>query len=271
MEFESLSFPRHLSPTENRKIAGGEPHVFARREALDRIWRFFRSCASCGFPAWPVPHSSLTTISLFCTHCEEALASIQNRGEKLQQAGYPFEVSALFCWTPLTDPLVRPLLYALKGGWQVAAMREFARRLSFENSSKTKGQRLLFVHPPARAGRSRFDHAALLAHCLAHEWNGRVWQGLVRPHSRLSLFQHLRVAIQSRDGQKHQTRRERAQLRFEGTMGCPLEEFDRIIFVDDVITTGATAMAAYMALGDPESFEVWALAARPQLAGSRPI
>jgi predicted amidophosphoribosyltransferase len=38
-------------------------------------------------------------------------------------------------------------------------------------------------------------------------------------------------------------------------------------FVDDVITSGSTAMAAYLALGDPDYFEAWTLVCRPKLAG----
>jgi predicted amidophosphoribosyltransferase len=39
-----------------------------------------------------------------------------------------------------------------------------------------------------------------------------------------------------------------------------------IVLVDDVMTSGATALAAYMALGDPQLFEVWTIANRPKLA-----
>lgn len=41
------------------------------------------------------------------------------------------------------------------------------------------------------------------------------------------------------------------------------------LFADDVITTGSTAIAAYMALGDPSDFEVWTMVNRPRLAAPR--
>jgi len=42
----------------------------------------------------------------------------------------------------------------------------------------------------------------------------------------------------------------------------PGKTFTNVIFVDDVITTGATARAAWLSLGRPERFVVWSLARR---------
>lgn len=42
----------------------------------------------------------------------------------------------------------------------------------------------------------------------------------------------------------------------------------KIVFVDDLITSGATAMAAQKALKSSVDFEVWTIARRPKLAGN---
>jgi predicted amidophosphoribosyltransferase len=44
-----------------------------------------------------------------------------------------------------------------------------------------------------------------------------------------------------------------------------------LVFVDDVVTSGATAMAAFMALADPLKFEVWTIANRPKLAAAEGV
>lgn len=40
------------------------------------------------------------------------------------------------------------------------------------------------------------------------------------------------------------------------------------IFVDDVVTTGFTALSAWKALGRPQNFQVWCIATRPRLRTS---
>ncbi len=46
------------------------------------------------------------------------------------------------------------------------------------------------------------------------------------------------------------------------------DEYDfenaKVIFVDDTITSGGTAQAAFEALNYPDDFEVWTLVSRPQ-------
>jgi predicted amidophosphoribosyltransferase len=76
----------------------------------------------------------------------------------------------------------------------------------------------------------------------------------------------------NRKSQKSQDLAERAECRFQlrvdrqTVQDLLASSPGPIVFVDDVITSGATAMAAYMALEDPSRFEVWTLANRPKLA-----
>ena len=59
--------------------------------------------------------------------------------------------------------------------------------------------------------------------------------------------------------QKGKSRGERFQLHLKNSIYSPLVKLDAIIFVDDVITSGATARAVYWALGRPKGFQVWTL------------
>jgi predicted amidophosphoribosyltransferase len=66
--------------------------------------------------------------------------------------------------------------------------------------------------------------------------------------------------------QKGLSRVERFAITFELSDRENLIGYRRLIVVDDVVTTGATAFAAYRALGQPKSCEIWCLMdRRPKL------
>lgn len=169
----------------------------------------------------------------------------------MTQPGYSFPVYSLITWTRENDPLVRPFIYGLKQGLQLAAYEKLSQLLTHERNLKPDRLKPFFLHPPARAGKP--DHATLLATLLGFQWQSSVSE------------------LESEDAgtsQKQLNREERASKRFEELIGPARYEDPSIprVFVDDVITTGATAVAAYMALGRPSAFEVWTLVCRPKLA-----
>ena len=59
--------------------------------------------------------------------------------------------------------------------------------------------------------------------------------------------------------QRELSRLERAQRSFDLSVDFSTSVDTRIIFADDVVTTGQTALAAYDALKEPSDFEVWCL------------
>ena len=221
--------------------------ILRARSRLSRVLKWFRSCAVCG--------SFRPPIDLLCESCGEDLERVRNRGGALLQPGYPFPVFSLFTWDEQTAPLVKPLLYAFKGGRSVEWGSRLAGSLLYERGL-SGGQAPIFVHPPSSGGKP--DHAWLLAHTLAMAWR--------EPNAPV-----LALEKSDRGGkQKQRSVSERATRRFHARGKASFSDsVAPRVFVDDVITSGATAMAAYMALGDPARFEVWTLACRPKLAGAK--
>ncbi len=239
----------------------------AFRKKFDAAYLYFRSCAVCS--------SSLPPIDLLCPPCWKIFGKVMNRGEKIQQKDYPFPVYSLLTWTPETEVFVKPFIYGFKGERAIRASEKLASFFLSERSLGTAGKQSLSTDKLllATAPSSKFDHASLWAYALG------------RPLQQSPKAFFLDVSPKAKR-QKELSQTERAERRFKirevfaGSTNDSLETLSdarptahpmtaakRVVFADDVITSGATAMAAYMALGDPDKFEVWTLAARPRLAG----
>lgn len=113
----------------------------------------------------------------------------------------------------------------------------------------------VFIPAPARFDKDD-DHASLFAKELSRLFGS--------PTEKL-----LRRVSQSE--QKGMTREERALNRLvlrEGIDPAQSLGAKKIVFVDDLLVSGQTARAAYIALGKPAHFEVWTIAYRPLFLAS---
>jgi predicted amidophosphoribosyltransferase len=108
------------------------------------------------------------------------------------------------------------------------------------------------VCPPSKTGRP--DHAYRMAKLLAEKLD------LEFVPEALKLVERQRSGI----SQKDLDRVGREQIRYEAPEKNSLS--DNIVFVDDILTTGSTARAAYIALGKPSRFRVFVWAYRPLIA-----
>lgn len=222
---------------------------FRQRQRFDQLLRWGRTCAICR-SIWP-------PIDLVCESCQERLLAVANRGSELKQKDYPFPVHSLWTWDDGRDALLRPVLNAFKGGYAYRFAKLAAEVLVHERSPG-RMDRVCFLYP--RHTKSDFrDHAWLLAQTFASMWPGRMLIFGLVPSNADAGIQKLKTVV------------DRSRIRF-----APLDpekishlsiESATWIFIDDVITSGATALAAFMASGEPHSFEVWTLACRPKLAG----
>lgn len=194
-----------------------------------------RACANCG--------SLWGSIGVLCKFCWKALLSQMN----LQVLPLPhFNVYFLLLWTESNAKVVGKLIYSLKGGGLQEGFQQLAE--VFVYLARWQSQSVL-VPAPAKVPFAS-DHAFRWAQCLSAEAAFPVKNILFR---------------QSTQIQKESSKKERANVKIGsiGGSGCAKSN---IIFVDDVLTTGSTAQAAYEVLGKPENFAVWCLAYRPLLA-----
>lgn len=224
-------------------------HSFLRMFMPEKWWWFgLRACLYCG--------SLERQADGLCGVCSEDLWSWQSetRGLFKNRLQKTLEVCSLFYWVPGQQEVLSRLLHALKGPggsklWENYAEEFWRRHLQSYAESHVPAHLLI----PSPAASSERDHAAFFTQGLAALSGAKIYSCLKKP------------AVSS---QKRKNRAQRLTLALEWSEGFTKADFLRqsaskkVIFVDDVVTTGATALAAWKTLGKPRDFAVWSLAYR---------
>ena len=148
---------------------------------------------------------------------------------------------------------MNPLIQSAKGGQRKAVVKKIAESIIQFRSKFDLGEEQIILVPAARGYEKQSDHALELATAL----------------SLLTGFQVKDILRKSQKGeQKHKSNQERAKICVENIEKntWSTDENTMYILVDDVVTTGSTALSSYIALKQPLYFEVWSLCYRPLLA-----
>ena len=216
------------------------------------LLRYIRACAVC--------RKFYPPMDWLCRSCWRRLESELLPVEDVYRTEKTLPHLRLFDWHGENGRFMRRLLESLKGG----APEFVFDRLGLECFSRfihrglwPKGAAAVFVPAPPRSHPLK-DHARALAEALARRFGGRV-----------------SPALRKKDGgqapQKRKSRQARGQIEF--LSAADFNKAEITVFVDDALTTGATARAAFRALGRPEKFFVFTLAWRrppaPPAAGWR--
>lgn len=239
----------------------------------DRILWKFSTCPYCG-SLFRDPHF------VFCTSCFQSLWRRRNLAQGFLLPATmglpPFPIRSLFLWVQDEDVPLSLLLKMMKRGDQPESARVLmlglASQLLLVGAWPTTTGCVL-VPAPAKEG-SMEDHAWVLAQQLA------VWMPGAQVRSDLlqrskdemsgkkadpSALEQEKVPIREQKKKNRSAREKRGfQLTSAGREFLRKAPHQPIYFVDDILTTGSTAKAAWKALKKPSYFECLVVAYRKQ-------
>lgn len=223
---------------------------------MNIYWLGFRGCLYCG--------SLFPKEDGLCPCCSAELWRWSEVDKVTCLNRHAFSVYSLFNWYPNKQEVLSRVLIALKGEqgrdlWRIYAQEFWRRHLGYELQSDKRILPWVIIPSPSRSKVE--DHASLFARGLAEETGATLLPCLARKNCGERLQQK----------SKNRGQRFRIEIdlieNFSRTSFRSLRSSKKVIFVDDVYTTGGTALAAWKTLGKPKNFTVWTLAQRASLAG----
>lgn len=207
----------------------------------------FQHCCSCSSPTFKISH--------LCDKCQSSVGRIIDEGyltnNYLSDDCRGFPLISLGSYRNL---IIRRWIKALKGGDNKKDFKFLVLQLIIKRQTYDKlfiKLPVIIVPAPSRVFKKR-DHSSCLAEALS----------MITGWELASILENDdfdKSAQKSKSAIERQNRKFKAKIQFTGFKGT-------ILFVDDVVTTGSTAVAAWNAIGKPCNFEVWCIAHQPLLA-----
>lgn len=199
---------------------------------------YLRNCKHCGLSFF---HNQLKPIDFFCKKCWTTLEKERAPANFKIYKSPEIIVKPLFLWKK-KDSIVGSMIHGLKGGTPEDIIRKVSLEIVFREAHRMN---LLIVPvPSSKVGEK--DHAYQIANIISQELEVDLWNGLIWENKRTN--------------QKFLKKTERFVSSIAKTEDLPRGK--QVILIDDLVTTGATASAAFKAIKSLNQIEVWALACR---------
>jgi predicted amidophosphoribosyltransferase len=192
--------------------------------------------------------SAFSFQSTLCSQCRKFLVNCFGSDSELNIRGK--KLISLMIWNPNQSDLLSNLILRLKSS-EDKTWSYFAQEFLLNNHVEILNSSILISLASEKG-----------------KFHGQMWgQSL----SELTGIPH-RMGLSKIQGQnethqqKQKNRSQRQALELQLNVDISELENKKVIFVDDVVTTGATLLAAHKALGDPVNFECWSLCYRNPLS-----
>lgn len=194
-----------------------------------------RSCINCG--------SFLFIKNCLCEYCYRAVVTQFKSQSQSQQLILGHKTRSLLRWNPGESDILSLLIHMLKRD-----QFNLWKKLAFDFLRINK------ILPDT--------HLVLVSlkssstnHTHAQDWGQSLADQLRCEH----IVVLSKVSVEA---QKKKSKNERNQVSLKPIVDISRLFNKKVIFVDDVVTTGSTLKAAYEALGSPGEFECWSLVVR---------